>query len=1535
MPVITESITRKAERLNGLKFYLSLIVYFVTNPFFMRVKLILLHSALFFFVNFARAQVGFGNENIPVSCGASAVMKDLLQKDPAINSFDQQIEQQLAQYRKSGLRPLNPQTVVTLPVVVHIIHNNGPENISDTRVLAGIQHLNEAYANTGYYNPADGVNTNIQFCIAQRDPNGNPANGITRNVSTYTNMGGPNYYSDDQNIKNINRWNPSCYINIWLVNDIPGAVAGYAYLPSAAGTNVDGIILEAAYFGSSNSSDVVVIHEVGHYLGLYHTFEQGCNNADCITDGDKVCDTPPDNSTAYTSCSVHVNSCSTDTQSGFSTDQSDLTEDYMDYGNWGCMTVFTQGQADRMNWFITNVRSSLLNCRSCLPPCPNPVTAGFNSSAINVTVGTFVNFANTSINGVTYQWYINNILQSGAFNFSNTFNTAGQYAVKLVVTGNNTSLCDSSVVTQVINVSCPVNAGFTASAIEVSIGQSINFTNTSMGSPASYAWYIDNVLLATTVNFSNLFNLPGTFTIKLVIGTGLCTSEKTITIDVATPCDNNRYFEKMITLPTMHFGPKHTVIASDSGIIMVGTTNSQSPYTTTLTVMKLSKNGNFLWAKNYYNNYITPERIMQLSDGNFLVGGFINFSTGNGGPFLMKIDGNGQIIWQKSYDKTVIINAYSIVKLDMIETSSNDIILGISLERSNSDPTNTYLMRLNNTGTITWSKEVTGISSFRNFVLNSNSLYVNFLSSSTTPLQYSDHIAKVDISNASLSFAKKYYLPPPTVVNSYPLLKFQHLAYVNDQISLYGNIVEGGGIGDTGSHIIAKIDTFGVIQNLKRIRFTDPLLYITANLPDYFRNGIALKNGEYSFFEFGQSPLFPWASKVFLGHADQSGNSTSTNQIMKGLICNFHFTPLGYSLNYNIAERDGNNVIVTSIARDSAQSLTALGTVVYSSDYSGVVSTNCPITQSAYTYFPNIIQTINSTVTLIDAPFIPGVTNVILDSAIQFNSYNICGASNTASCYSVKIDSPDTLCVAQDSVLISCHRNPGCTETINWSISAPAQNAFSQINDTTIKVNFTTYGNYTIVAALGSCSSINDTAHMFISRNAALVSLGSDVLLCTASTIKLNAGTGYKSYQWHDGSTDSTNTVYHPGSYFVTVTDYCNNVAGDTIIVSVAAAVPFELGSDTTRCTGNTLSITAPPGFSNYTWAPNYNINATNGQMVNVSPDVDTIYTVTALVNNGCRVLDSIKVRVQQSVPIRLGNDTSFCQGGSINLSVGNGFSNFHWNTGSVAQFITVSSAGMYTVFATDINGCISKDTFKIITIYPNPSIDLGDDTYLCINKTLLLDAGSGYTNYLWQDNSVAQTFTANSIGLYWVHVINSNGCTGADSLSILNVIDSPKFFIAASINICTDKPNTIKVNGSYNSYLWSNGSTIDSLVIMQPGNYWLQVSNSYGCIGKEGFVAIEKDCIRAVYLPNAFTPNDDNTNETFRPKVYGDLEYFKIEIYNRYGQKLYETADWTKGWNGTFKGSKQHMGTYVWICTYKLKNVAEEIQKGTVLLLR
>ncbi|MDP2388459.1 MAG: M43 family zinc metalloprotease [Bacteroidota bacterium] len=386
---------------------------------------------------------------------------ELLKKNEALNKVQNLLDNEAYKYFSKGSlstqRGIN--SIANIPVVVHIIHNSGPENISDAQVQTAIAHLNANFALSNNYQ--------IQFCLAQRDPNGNATTGITRNTSPLTTE---TMEVDDIALKDINRWPPTCYLNIWIVKEIlsqssGSGVVGYAYFPSAAGLNMDGIVIEADYFGTSVANDAVGTHEVGHYLGLYHTFQNGCSNSDCLQDGDKVCDTPPDQTT-FASCNPSSNSCSTDaddlsTNNPFTTDVADLGEDYMDYSNFSCYNQFTPGQYSRMEFFLTTTRSSLLGCLSCNTPCPNPVIATITSPAAvnNITTGTTLNFTGTATNSVSNQWYLApSTILSTNLSTSYTFNTAGTYWMKFKANSGNLAMCTNDIDSVKIIVSEPVVA---------------------------------------------------------------------------------------------------------------------------------------------------------------------------------------------------------------------------------------------------------------------------------------------------------------------------------------------------------------------------------------------------------------------------------------------------------------------------------------------------------------------------------------------------------------------------------------------------------------------------------------------------------------------------------------------------------------------------------------------------------------------------------------------------------------------------------------------------------------------------------------------------------------------------------------------------------------------------------------------------------------------------------------------------------------------------------------------------------------------
>ncbi|MFC5271957.1 M43 family zinc metalloprotease [Adhaeribacter terreus] len=330
-----------------------------------------------------------GNQN-PGDCGAAVLHDNLLRTSQEFRKRIELNENLMQAAQKTNALARTNQAngqILIIPVVVHIIHIGEAvgtgNNISDAQVNSAIVALNDIYRKkAGTYGAGGGVDMEVEFQLATRDPNCNPTNGIVR----VNGSGVPNYASkgvklqtagaEDLAIKNLSRWPNSDYYNIWVVNDIDngGGIAGYAYLPGAP-ANLDGIVILNRAFGTvgtvSNgmSRGHTLAHELGHAFNLYHTFEGDNGGTSCppVTNGcgsgqgDCVADTEPHkrSSSAYNwSCPAGaINSC-TNAPIG------NVYKNYMDYNIETCRSEFTQDQKDRVRAAITQLRPGLLNSQS-------------------------------------------------------------------------------------------------------------------------------------------------------------------------------------------------------------------------------------------------------------------------------------------------------------------------------------------------------------------------------------------------------------------------------------------------------------------------------------------------------------------------------------------------------------------------------------------------------------------------------------------------------------------------------------------------------------------------------------------------------------------------------------------------------------------------------------------------------------------------------------------------------------------------------------------------------------------------------------------------------------------------------------------------------------------------------------------------------------------------------------------------------------------------------------------------------------------
>lgn len=374
-----------------------------------------------------------------------------------------------------------------IPVVFHIMHNNGPENIADSLVQQAVNELNLRFQNAALFYDSTGHQVNIEFCLASVDPQGNPTNGITRHITPLTNL--TLSTGDDSTLKNLARWSPDLYFNVYVVANITGFIDGYSTFPFNAGEPSDGVVIEYYYLNNS----FLFTHETGHYTGLYHTFQNGCFNQNCLLNGDMVCDTPPDNSSQTFIC--QGNSCNTemDDTSGvnpFIVDMNELTN-YMDYTT--CPFSFSYGQTERMETSVAQLRSNLLLSNGCGNNSGQAApVAGFNFTVSPCNNGKVSFSDSTSQNGITSEWDFDGdgLFEYIGHDFNYEFPASWTYQVTLRVTGAG----GQDTISQVITVYKGLTANYPielqnpslVDTIKVCEGESVSFSGVTGG--VSYLW---------------------------------------------------------------------------------------------------------------------------------------------------------------------------------------------------------------------------------------------------------------------------------------------------------------------------------------------------------------------------------------------------------------------------------------------------------------------------------------------------------------------------------------------------------------------------------------------------------------------------------------------------------------------------------------------------------------------------------------------------------------------------------------------------------------------------------------------------------------------------------------------------------------------------------------------------------------------------------------------------------------------------------------------------------------------------------------
>lgn len=398
---------------------------------------------------------------------------------------------------------------------------------------------------------------------------------------------------------------------------------------------------------------------------------------------------------------------------------------------------------------------------------------------------------------------------------------------------------------------------------------------------------------------------------------------------------------------------------------------------------------------------------------------------------------------------------------------------------------------------------------------------------------------------------------------------------------------------------------------------------------------------------------------------------------------------------------------------------------------------------------------------------------------------------------------PTNLCPGQTVTLTA---NPG--QTYQWSNGA-----------TTQSITVSTSGAYTVTVGFGpNCDAVSTPVNVTVGSSSAQITGVTSLCNGAATTLSANAG---QSYLWSNGATSQNINVSSPGTYSVTVTQTGGCTATASVNVQVNPNPAPNITGSLAICQGQNTTLDAGAGYSGYQWS-------TGGTSQTVSITNSGTYTVTVTDANGCTGTTNASVVVNNNPVPNITGVLAFCSGSSTTLNGGAGYSAYSWNTGATTQNLNVTSGGNYTVTVTNALGCTGTAT-TAVTMNPLPSPNIMGNTSICQGQSTSLNAGGGFSSYLWNTGATTQSLSTGTAGVYTVTVTDANGCTNTDNQAVsVNPLPTPS--ITGVNQICNGSSTTFDAGAGFSTYQWSTGATSQTINATTGGTYTVTVSNVFGC---------------------------------------------------------------------------------------------------------
>ena len=982
---------------------------------------------------------------------------------------------------------------------------------------------------------------------------------------------------------------------------------------------------------------------------------------------------------------------------------------------------------------------------------------------------------------------------------------------------------------------------------------------------------------------------------------------------------------------------KINVIGNFRGVANIGENQINSNGESDIFIIQYSPNGDYLWGKflsGFYED--SGNDICVDSDDNIIVIGYYDQFLGIGNSTLVskggkdfllaKYDKNGNFLWRINHGSSQNDIATSIAC-----DQDNNIFIGGefsgtinfgSFNLSANGSLNTFIAKYDKTGAFKWAKAFGSTDNTANLASVETDIYGNVYVSYKS--EQNNDMAKIHKFNS------------------------EGIEVLNKSFGGTGNVIPNDIKVDNGQNIYVA----GMFNG--STNFGNGNVTANANLDCFltkFDNNGVFKNIEIK------------------GFSDtNSFNSLCINVLNQLVVAGFFSNTLSFNSEILNSNGDEDGLVVK-----------------YDLDFgfSNIIisSNNCNPNDMCIE-----IQTINGT-----PPFTYYCNNAIIPQSVcglNVGNYEIIVVDNN-NCYiktnielqalegpQIVIPANVDLCPFESIIL---NAGNGDFEYL-WSTNATNQ---------AIEVNEAGTYSVTVTDTGSGCSSSASTNVTQIPNPDLLPATDS---LCFGNELTITTFDTYTSYFWSDGSINQHFTSGNSGEHWVKVYDantHCYYY--DTITFIYFPKIELNLEKNVVICDGDSVLVSAPEGYVSYQWSDN-----TISESIWFSQAGTFSLTVTD--QHSCTASCEINVSLGESPIINLGEDFSICTNEAVVLNANAQGENltYLWNDNSSEETLTITISGTYWIKVSGPTGCDAIDTIRV-DIFPQPSLDLGDDIEFCYGETYVIEVDSTYATYQWSNDSTTSSISVNSTQTLFLTVTDSNNCTATDKINILEH-DLLAPFIGYDTTFCEGNTYILATDREYFKYKWQNGSNAPTFTVTQPGNYALTVYDEIGCSGSteinveflEGpvwdsynagggiievfasggaqpyvyshdgdtwqtsniftnlptgvyTISIMDDnyCLisyeifldESLNIPNFFTPNGDGFNDTW---IITGLYHYPdavVEIFDRFGKKLYSSTGANFSWDGTYAGRDLPSETYWYVIT--LDSNKKYVLKGDITIKR